>query len=59
MKRIILAFILAIAFASPSMAETKKFCHTYTQHNKKTNVCKTVNIHKKVDGKPITRKRVK
>jgi hypothetical protein len=54
---IIAAFLLSMSI--PAISAQKKFCHTYTTHNKNTLVCKTVKLHKQVKGTPIPRKSVK
>ena len=57
MKKLLLIAILALSFSQCGFAATqKKFCHSYIVHHKSNIICKTVKLHKKVDGIPVPRK---
>jgi hypothetical protein len=51
MKKLLLALslfaFLGTAFAE---AETKKVCHDETKNGKTVEVCKTIKVHKKLEG---------
>jgi len=51
MKKLLLALslfaFLGTAFAE---AETKKVCHDETKNGKTVAVCKTIKVHKKLEG---------
>ena len=51
MKKLIalIAFVPLVLFA----AETKKVCHKEKQKGKEVEVCKTVKVHKKLDGTKV------
>ena len=59
MKKIILIALVMMGLCLPAIANQKRFCHIYMVHGKSTLTCKTIKIHKKVEGKPIPRKSVK
>ena len=55
MKKVILASILALMMstsfaAETKVAETKKVCHDETRNGKQVQVCKTIKVHKKLEG---------
>ena len=53
------AMLLALAnFALPAYAggEMKKVCHTEKVKGKDTEVCKTIKVHKKLEGKQVPQK---
>jgi len=59
MKSIILALSLSFAFIGAVHAETKKVCETTkdAKTQKEKEVCKTITIHKKLDGTKIPDKK--
>jgi hypothetical protein len=50
MKKVILASILALMISTSFAAETKKVCHDETRNGKQVQVCKTIKVHKKLEG---------
>lgn len=52
MKKLIalIAFIPLVAFAG---GEVKKVCHTEKIKGKDMEVCKTIKVHKKLEGKSV------
>jgi len=51
MKTIILAIVMSLSTAVYAAAETKKVC-TVDEKTKK-EVCKTIKVHKKVEGEKV------
>jgi hypothetical protein len=51
MKQVILAIVSLFVFSlANATAETKKVCHDEIKNGKSTQVCKTIKIHKKLEG---------
>jgi hypothetical protein len=59
MKSIILALSLSLMAVGAVQAETKKVCETTkdAKTQKEKEVCKTITIHKKLDGTKIPDKK--
>jgi hypothetical protein len=58
MKSLLLAVIVSIAsLSSFAEAETKKVCHDETKNGKTSQVCKTIKVHKKLEGTDIPDKK--
>lgn len=52
MKTLLLT-LLALTVNLSAAQETKKVCHKEKQKGKEVEVCKTVKIHKKLDGTKV------
>jgi hypothetical protein len=58
MKPLLLAVIVSIAsLSSFAEAETKKVCHDEIKNGKTSQVCKTIKVHKKLEGTDIPDKK--
>ena len=58
MKPLLLAVIVSIAsLSSFAEAETKKVCHDEIKYGKTSQVCKTIKVHKKLEGTDIPDKK--
>jgi len=58
MKSLLLAVIVSIASLNAfAEAETKKVCHDETKNGKTSQVCKTIKVHKKLEGTDIPEKK--
>ena len=58
MKSLLLAVIVSIASLNAfAESESKKVCHDETKNGKTTQVCKTVKVHKKLEGTPLPEKK--
>lgn len=56
--RTILALILAsVAFTTYAAAVEKKVCHEVIKKGKKVQECKTIKVHKKLEGTAIPEKK--
>jgi hypothetical protein len=53
MKKILLALITLSMLSFGVHAETKKVCHDKVVKGKTTQVCKTIKVHKKLDGTKV------
>ena len=52
MKKVILATVLMFAttFVLAEAPQTKKVCHDETRNGKQVQMCKTIKVHKKLEG---------
>jgi hypothetical protein len=58
MKSLLLAVIVSIASLNAfAAAETKKVCHDEIKNGKTSQVCKTIKVHKKLEGTDIPEKK--
>jgi len=55
--RMILALILASVVITTYAAEEKKVCHDTVKKGKTVQECKTIKVHKKLDGTAIPEKK--
>lgn len=55
--RTILALILASVVVTTYAAEEKKVCHEVIKKGKKVQECKTIKVHKKLEGTAIPEKK--
>jgi hypothetical protein len=52
MKQVILAIVFMFT-TTFTLAETKKVCHDETRNGKQVQVCKTIKVHKKLEGTEV------
>jgi hypothetical protein len=55
--RTILALVLASVAFTTYAAEEKKVCHEVIKKGKKVQECKTIKVHKKLEGTAIPEKK--
>jgi len=55
MKQVILAvvFMFTTTFTLAETPQTKKVCHDETRNGKQVQVCKTIKVHKKLEGTEV------
>jgi len=55
MKQVILAvmFMFTTTFTLAEAPQTKKVCHDETRNGKQVQVCKTIKVHKKLEGTEV------
>jgi hypothetical protein len=59
MKHILLVILLAISTLASAGGETKQVCKDVVKKGKTVQQCKTVKIHKKLEGTAVPEKPVK
>lgn len=59
MKTLIAVIALTFSLNTFAEAELKKVCHDKTVKGKVTQVCKTVKVHKKLEGTKVPEKKKK
>jgi hypothetical protein len=54
MKKLLVT-LMAVAFVGTAFAEaeTKKVCHNEVKNGKTVEVCKTIKVHKKLEGADV------
>jgi len=58
MKNILFTAIMSLfVLNSYAEVEKKKVCHMETKNNKEVEVCKTIKVHKKLEGTKVPEKK--